>query len=868
DGRIDELRISTGIARPADWLATSYNNQNDPAVFYSVGSEEVNPATAITLNFFSATGRSDGVMVTWQTAQEVDTLGFNLYRSSAEGAPRTKINTGIIPGLISSVSGRTYAYLDHGATRGISDYYFLEEVDLGGRWTLYGPVRADWPGTAVNGVSASDDGAADETGAGSPGYGVLDDAIAAAGFQESAAPAQYSREGWSVPAGPALKISVRHDGWYRISQPALAEAGLADGIDPVNLQLYADGQEMPLVVSGEDDGRFDAEDAIEFYGQGLDTPFTDTRIYWLVAGSRPGARLRKALGCGLRPASGSFAFSAELQERLFFFASLSNGEDENFLGAIVVEDSVEQLITVDHPAPAPAADALLEVALQGASEVSHHVGIKLNNTEMGELLFEGQKRGVAEIAVSHKLLKEGDNSVRLEPLGGELDVSMVDYVRITYQRAYTADNDTLQCSARGGALLTIDGFSDPDIRVVDITEPAQTVQVLGRVKPSGPGYAVRARVPYSGQRTLLAFSEQSIKSPSAVAVNVPSDWLQERQGAICIIITRGDLLESFEPLKEHREQQGVSVVLVDVADLYDEFNFGAKSPWALRDFLQQAYSTWLEQPYYVLLAGDASFDPRNYLGIGDFDLVPAKMVDTLDLKVPSDDWFVDFDDDGLPEMAVGRIPVNSADEAAVVVDKIIAYDLAATRMDTVLFAADLNGEYNYEEAGEDAAELVPEDFTVRIINRSLGDGAKADLLESINDGPLLVNYIGHGSTDLWTGSFLTTADVLSLTNFPDLPFVVEMTCLNGYFLDPELDSLVEALLKSVQGGAIAVWASSGLTDPADQMDMNAAMIELVLGEQDMTLGEAAVLAKEAAFSLDVRKTWILFGDPLTRLRLE
>ena len=72
-------------------------------------------------------------------------------------------------------------------------------------------------------------------------------------------------------------------------------------------------------------------------------------------------------------------------------------------------------------------------------------------------------------------------------------------------------------------------------------------------------------------------------------------------------------------------------------------------------------------PRFVLLVGDATFDPRNFLGKGDFDFVPTKLIDTAPMETVSDDWFVDFDLDGVPEMAIGRLPVRTKDQAAAIV---------------------------------------------------------------------------------------------------------------------------------------------------------------------------------------------------------
>jgi hypothetical protein len=99
-----------------------------------------------------------------------------------------------------------------------------------------------------------------------------------------------------------------------------------------------------------------------------------------------------------------------------------------------------------------------------------------------------------------------------------------------------------------------------------------------------------------------------------------------------------------------------------------------------------------------------------------------------------------------------------------------------------------------------------------------------------------------------------------------LPFLVSMTCLNGFFQDPYSESLAETFMKAPMGGAVAVWTSSGLTNPGGQVPMNKELIRLLFNGQGLTIGEAIMGAKQAATDRDVRRTWILFGDPTLRLR--
>jgi hypothetical protein len=126
--------------------------------------------------------------------------------------------------------------------------------------------------------------------------------------------------------------------------------------------------------------------------------------------------------------------------------------------------------------------------------------------------------------------------------------------------------------------------------------------------------------------------------------------------------------------------------------------------------------------------------------------------------------------------------------------------------------------------------------------------------------------MGHGSTNVWR-NLLTSSDIQSLNNQQMLSLFVAMTCLNGFFQEPVTESLAEGLLKSERGGAIAVWASSGLTEPAQQAVMNQQAYRLLFaGGSGLTIGEVTSRAKASVSNIDIRRTWILFGDPTTRLK--
>ncbi len=204
--------------------------------------------------------------------------------------------------------------------------------------------------------------------------------------------------------------------------------------------------------------------------------------------------------------------------------------------------------------------------------------------------------------------------------------------------------------------------------------------------------------------------------------------------------------------------------------------------------------------------------------------------------------------------------------------KLVAYEAARTSGSWTrasLLVADNNDSFDFEAASAEVAARLPPDMSVTTLALSQTDigTAQRTLLDRLNDGHLLVNYIGHGATEVWAGeNLLTTAEARMLRNHPRLPVVLSMTCLNGFFHDLYTESVAEALLKAEQGGAVAVWASSGLTSPRAQAVLNQAMIGRLFGEEPLTLGEASAAAKVTVTNRDVRRTWLLFGDPMIQLK--
>jgi hypothetical protein len=872
-------------------------NQSGANYAYYAWKRPDSTLTAVRLTSFIATRYEGGVLLNWKTGYEIDNLGFHVYREV--NGERTRVTrsmiagSGLMAGQGTAVNAeQTYATWDRDpAAADPSAVYYLEDLDLNGTKTMNGPVTPVDGGLQAPPVTVTSTSMR-ELGHRSKRRGRINEERGARLERRHNAdrsakvvrPASELETQRALAAQPAVKIGVNHPGWYRVTQAELVGAGLDRRLDPRTLRLFVDGVEQAISVTGDEDGRFDAADVIEFYATGVDTPYADTRTYWLTSGGRQGKRAAVQIRPALRAQAvtrGGFDFTLQQKERSIYFAALRNGDAENWFGALVSEEPADLSFELPNVATL-GASAELEVTLQGvtdssASALDHLVAVQVNGAEVGRLEFDGQALGTQSFPLPAGLLHEGANTVTLVAEGGEQDISLVDVVRLRYAHAYRADADLLRFSAEAGGTITVGGFASKAIRVVDITDPLAAEELRGVVGSDDSLSAITVRLSGAGARTLLAFTDATAASPLFVRANQPSTWYSASNSADYLVVSHADFADTVAPLIARRIKSGLSVARIDIEDVYDEFSFGEKTPYALKDFIKRARDAWRKKPQFLLLVGDATLDPRDYDGQGDADFVPTKQVPMAQvaLETASDDWFADADDDGLPEVAVGRLPVRTQEQAETMVTKILEYEdgdgTGWTRR--VLLVSGHNDEptSDFEQSNTSLQRLIPSEYTVRhvVSDGTEGDTARVQILDAVNEGQSIVNYIGHGSVRVWGREALLTSDDVSHSwlNAGRLPLVVAMNCLNGFFhgiYDEE--SLAETLLRTPGAGAVATWASSGVTESSMHTRVNQELFRLLFSDPTLTIGQAAALAKRVVPDRDVRRTWIFFGDPALRLK--
>lgn len=801
----------------------------------------VNPPTSVSLKSFKAYTDGNSVTLKWATGGEADNLGFNVYRQTPDGA-RVQVN----PSLIAGSALRTranlaamaddYRWKDQAANT--SSVYYLEDIDLAGNRTLHGPVS---PALAfsVEDLSANSKLLSDLSAA--------ESVSAQKDVVSRDVPASVS----AAPGTAGVKISVDHDGWYRISAGELAAAGFDTGSNNALWKLSLGDVEVPIRVNNDN--------SIDFFGRGTDTQYTAMRAYYLVAGNSAGLRIADVRGgrAGDQPVPAGFQNIAQRRERTIYGSAVLNGDAENWFGAIVSPAvQTTQDLTVYNPNEL--GEAHLSVRLQGLSMSLHSVNVKFNDIDLGNVEFAVQNNEQFEFNLPRFVVRDGVNQVKLQSQGGG-DVSLVDSVSLSYSRRYIANNNRLRFTVPAGQPVRVSGFTTRDIRLLEIRNGVGGISPAPYVERNDSGYSFSLS-PSSHDREFVATTEEAVEPAAGVRVYTPTTWSSSANSADLVIVAPAVLREYAQTLAQRRGSQGLQTALVTVEEIYDEFGQGAYSPEAVKQFLQ-ATTGWQVRPRYVLFFGDSSFDPRNYLGQVSRDMVPTRLIDTIDMETASDAWFTDFDNDGVEDISIGRLPVANAAEALAMLDKLARYDAQAPR--TVPSDA-LISDSTFEVFSDTLQAGIPQNVQVSRVDRATMDDAqmRQSVLAELNGGPMIVTYTGHGSTGVWTnGGVFNYADASSLNN-GQLSFYMLMTCLNGFSHNAYNDSLAERLVRSPHGAA-AVWASSGSTFVEEQMPMSIEATRLLLGAPagQMRVGDIVRLAKQHATGQDVKRTWHLLGDP-------
>jgi hypothetical protein len=701
-----------------------------------------------------------------------------------------------------------------------------------------------------------------------------------------------------TPPTPGWKLFVNNNGIYRLTKPFLDSVGInLAGVDPKTLRVINRDNEIPIYVYGENDGTFDPGDYLEFYGVAETTSYTSNNVYWLTYGGAPGLRMGQKDGTPQDTSNYPKYFLKRLhfEENYYYDLSIAEGEglDHWFWDYLIAPANKDYTLPIPFTSDTTY-PAKVKVVLQGSTYTptlpDHHAEVYLNGTKVTDLWWDGQTGAQAEVGISPTLLVAGNNTLRIRgpnDTGSSMDIFYINYFEVEYGRKFFAESDRIDFSYTGSGTkcFPLTGFSTSDLRLFDITDPLVVKRIVnGTIDQVAGSFRLRFSDTVAVLKRYYAITAAQVQRPKKVVKDTVSNWASSANQADYVIITNEDFYNAIQPLAGWWRSKGLNTIVVRLTDVYDEFNYGVADPQAIKDFLNYAYHSWTgSAPTYVLLVGDATFDPQDYYKLGKKDYLPTHFFQssTYNFETASDNWFACVEgDDHYPEFLIGRITARTLTDVSQAVDKTLQYEqqvLGLAWQKKALFVSD-----NPDDAGDFEAcsnELIshslPTDFTptkVYLTQCAGAADAKNKTISAINAGTALTTYFGHGSILQWaTENMFAASDVASLTNNNLYPMFNTFTCLDGYFCHAYADyCLAEELARASTKGSVVCWAPTGYGYPDGHLTMGEALLDAFFKNRISTVGSAIVQAKLALLA-DTPSLWdhaemfTLFGDPATEM---
>ncbi|RMD94954.1 MAG: T9SS C-terminal target domain-containing protein, partial [Calditrichaeota bacterium] len=692
--------------------------------------------------------------------------------------------------------------------------------------------------------------------------------------------------------------------------------------------------ENAILVSDGGDGRFDSGDFILFYGRGVQgwdfdpktqsfhhyiNHYVNENVYWLTwDDERDGKRMEvipsgQPTGNVIEQYQG-MAFVED--ERINPLRSGLNWFGWEYANSEVGRRSLSKL---NLPNARPDGNVQFRVRFASLTGGQHRFNIVMNGNPVDNVQFGGVGATYLEIRTrlfqlsAQNVLVPGEN--RLEIFYSpslQTGRALLDFVEIFYPADLRAVEDELAFTvfpASGPQTYRISNFSKNPIRLFDVTDFSDVKEIVNFQFSNGSLTFTDEQTPDKPKR-YLALHSSKFKTVETLERVDYVDLRRTDLGAEFVIITHEDFYSEALRLESLRENGNpdnqLQTEVVRIGDIYNNFSGGLMDPTAIRDFLKFTYDNWNPRPSYVLLLGDGDFDHRNIISKSDKNWIPTFQTDSLTttsstlrelVSRTSDSWYTYVSgNDRVMDMAIGRINAQTPEDAKNAIDKIIAYETQPLRgkwHNTVTFIGDdelvTGGKPSAADVvhilqTEDIAENhIPRCFDVekiylsefpKVLSASVSGvikpAAREALIRQINQGTLIVNYIGHGNSTQWAHEVVFhKSDNDRVQNHGKYIFFMAATCDWALFDNPQSQSQAEELLLAQDRGAIAILSSARLVFSTLNARFNQVFYDNLFVAPGTTarLGDAFVISRIITNNLNNDEKFHIYGDPTLRLAI-
>jgi len=746
-----------------------------------------------------------------------------------------------------------------------------------------------------------------------------------------------------LSSGDWYRFYVEKSGVYKISRGFLQSLGMnLNGVDARNIKIYGNGGRMlpllnsefypdyltenAIILAGEQDGSFDNSDYILFYAEGVDNwsnesqthlnVYADKSYYYVTAQGSFGKRIINM------PV---IAGTANLTTAIFDDYQFHEVDKTNIgrLGRrwFGEQFNTQNVQTFDFTFPniVTTSPVNLEVTAGAISTVATNMAVDANGQNIGTISLAPVSNGgdAATAGASTTSFTATENvAIKLtyNNSGVPSSSGYLDYIILKAKRNLRGYGKQFRFQLNDAA--TNAGIIEYQLsNATGISQVWDITDIYNATKVENAGGANFTFKAYLGElRKYIAVDPNNFYSPlkesqSRVAnQNLKGTILKNSQGAFqdldYLIVTPASLNSQAERLANfHRNYSQLNVKVVNLENIYQEFSSGKQDIGAIRNFVKYIYnnsSTSAKRIKYLNLFGDASFDYKNRIP-NNTNVVPifhSLSSFSLSSSIMSDDFFVMLDgNEGLMsgtlsddlDLSVGRMLVNSPQQAAEMVNKVIEYhdiqSYGKWRNNFVLISDDVdaawedsiqNGIDNLGDAISVAKPFVnvKKIHTDSYVQEASAGGfrypkARKDFVDAINQGALVFNYFGHGGEDgLATERIFEKIDAQELTNQFKYPLFVTVTCEFTRFDNPYRPTAGEYLYWNPRGGAISMVTTTRKIDVITGQGINEAFSSELYGfgtTNYIPMAEALKNAKNTYGGNTLMVSYI--GDPAVKLAI-
>jgi len=744
-----------------------------------------------------------------------------------------------------------------------------------------------------------------------------------------------------LATGTWYKIGVTEDGIHKIDKSFLQKLGIdVTSIDPRNIRIYGNGggmlpeansafryddlQENAIEVSGEADGHFDDGDYILFYAQGPDrwqydstaqhfyhikNVYTDTTYYFITTDLGAGKRVADLPSTEEQPNK----FISTFDDYQFHEEELENflSSGRNWYGE-AFEFQTTQTFPFNFPNLVTTSPVKVVVDFVGKSLYGTNT---LNVASGGQTITSGSISKVCgdfTCPFGNPLHITGQFNATASTIN--IDVTFnreqsdaqgwLNYIEVNAQRNLTwigSQNNFRSVASKG--LGSISQFTisnaNSSVAVWDVTNPINPLNQLGSF--SGNQFQFTANS--DALHEYVMFTNTEGYSPYAVG-KIDNQDLHSLAETDMIIVSPAFLLPQAQEFADyHSSHDNLKVTVVDQAKIFNEFSSGEDDICGIRDFVRMFYKRAngdsLLMPKYLLLFGDGSYDNKGILPNNKSLIMTYESPISLDPtnSYVSDDFFGLLDDNEggnlldnneKVDIAVGRLTINTVEDAEAVLNKIKIYTSPQSFgnwRNWITFVADDEDNNTHINDAESIDGSVIAAHPVYNLDKIYLDAYQQitvpggqrypDVNVAINNrvcaGTLIMNYIGHGGVGGWAHErVLGITDIQNYTNLYKQILYVTATCEFTQYDNPAIPSAGEYLLLNANGGAIGLVTTVRLVYSSANKAMNSAFMTAVF-QPDLDgiippLGEVYRRGKNSsnADAVNNRK-FTLIGDPAITL---